>query len=220
MAHRVRRLFRGGRVVDMAGGHGLLAHVMLLADRSSPGALVVDSVLPVSSRRNPRCAGSVLAGAGGARRLRRGRDRRRRSSGQRCDHLVPRLRDSHRPGAAARRGRARPGWRCCRAVTTSTPVTRGGLTGWVDGPAAVDIVRAVRLSEQGYRAWTKAIPADITRQNRLLLGAPRVGYSESVTKTLLSPGERAPGEAPGRCGSQGTSRTAGRTRTRCRAGTR
>ena len=30
VARRVRRLFRGGRVVDVAGGHGLLAQVMLL----------------------------------------------------------------------------------------------------------------------------------------------------------------------------------------------
>ena len=32
MARRVRRLFRGGRVVDLGAGHGLLAHVMLLLD--------------------------------------------------------------------------------------------------------------------------------------------------------------------------------------------
>ena len=30
VARRVRRRFRGGRVVDVAGGHGLLAAVMLL----------------------------------------------------------------------------------------------------------------------------------------------------------------------------------------------
>ena len=49
VARRVRRLFRGGRVVDLGGGHGLLAHVMLLLDDSSPGALVVDKALPASS---------------------------------------------------------------------------------------------------------------------------------------------------------------------------
>ena len=32
VARRVRRLFRAGRVVDLAAGHGLLAHVMLLLD--------------------------------------------------------------------------------------------------------------------------------------------------------------------------------------------
>src|SRR6185295_5677620 len=45
MARRVRRQFRGGRVIDLGAGHGLLAHVMLLLDDSSPGALVVDKAL-------------------------------------------------------------------------------------------------------------------------------------------------------------------------------
>jgi hypothetical protein len=42
VARRVRRWCRGGRVIDVAGGHGLLAHLMLLLDDSSPGAIVVD----------------------------------------------------------------------------------------------------------------------------------------------------------------------------------
>src|SRR6186997_799616 len=67
MARRVRRLFRGGRIVDLGAGHGLLAHVMLLLDDSSPTALVVDKTLPASSARLhdvlvqawPRLAGRV-----------------------------------------------------------------------------------------------------------------------------------------------------------------
>ena len=51
VARRVRRLFRGGRVVDLGGGHGLLAQVMLVLDDSSPAALVVDKALPASSAR-------------------------------------------------------------------------------------------------------------------------------------------------------------------------
>src|SRR6185436_18785070 len=49
MARRVRRRFRGGRVVDVAGGHGLLAHLMLLLDDSSPCAIVVDPASPPSA---------------------------------------------------------------------------------------------------------------------------------------------------------------------------
>src|SRR6187431_2264289 len=41
VARRVRRWCRGGRVVDVGGGHGLLAHAMLLLDDSSAEALVV-----------------------------------------------------------------------------------------------------------------------------------------------------------------------------------
>src|SRR5207249_4786906 len=43
VARRVRRLFRGGRIVDFCAGHGLLAHILLLLDDSSPCALAVDA---------------------------------------------------------------------------------------------------------------------------------------------------------------------------------
>src|SRR6188474_2660583 len=49
VARRTRRLFRGGRVVDLAAGHGLLAQIMLLLDDSSPGALAGDKTLLASS---------------------------------------------------------------------------------------------------------------------------------------------------------------------------
>ena len=67
VARRVRRLFRGGRVVDLGGGHGLLAQAMLLLDDSSPAAVVADKALPPSSAKLhevlvsawPRLAGRV-----------------------------------------------------------------------------------------------------------------------------------------------------------------
>jgi hypothetical protein len=37
---------------------------------------------------------------------------------------------------------------------------------------AIDAVRAMRLQQHGYRIWTKAIPAEITPRNRLLVGTP------------------------------------------------
>src|SRR5216684_4827280 len=72
VARRVRRLFRGGRVVDLGAGHGLLAQVMLLLDDSSPSALVVDRTLPPSSARLhevlvqawPRLSGRIAFVAG------------------------------------------------------------------------------------------------------------------------------------------------------------
>src|ERR1700740_3414875 len=51
MARRIRRRFRGGRIVDLGAGHGLLAQVLLLLDNSSPEALVVDKMLPASSAK-------------------------------------------------------------------------------------------------------------------------------------------------------------------------
>src|SRR5687767_13708477 len=72
VARRVRRLFRGGRVVDLAAGHGLLAHVLLILDDSSPQALSVDTTLPPSSGRLhqalvdawPRLAGQIVFNEG------------------------------------------------------------------------------------------------------------------------------------------------------------
>jgi hypothetical protein len=58
---------------------------------------------------------------------------------------------------------------CCHDLATCDP---GELAGWVESPVAIDILRAVRLERQGYRIWTQTIPATVTPQNRLLLGAP------------------------------------------------
>jgi len=46
----------------------------------------------------------------------------------------------------------------------------GDLDGWVDGALAIDVIRATRLKQHGYRVWTLSIPAAITPKNRLLLG--------------------------------------------------
>ena len=68
MARRVRRRFRGGRIVDLAAGHGLLAHLLLVLDDSSPAALLIDPSLPPSAARLhavlveawPRLAGRIV----------------------------------------------------------------------------------------------------------------------------------------------------------------
>ena len=46
VARRVRRRYRGGRVIDLACGHGLLAHLMLILDDSSDTALAASSWCP------------------------------------------------------------------------------------------------------------------------------------------------------------------------------
>jgi hypothetical protein len=42
----------------------------------------------------------------------------------------------------------------------------------VDGPLAVDVMRAVRLEQHGYRVRTYTISSEITPKNRLLVGEP------------------------------------------------
>jgi hypothetical protein len=171
MARRVRRLFRGGRIVDLGAGHGLLAQVMLLLDDTSSYALVVDRALPPSAARLhevlvqawPRLAGRVELVA--------------RASDDVAilptdvvvsSHACGRLTDDVLDRAAAARARVAV-LPCCHDLAACDD---GGLAGWVDGPLAIDVVRALRLRQQGYRIWTQAIPADITPKNRLLLGAP------------------------------------------------
>lgn len=171
MARRVRRLFRGGRVIDLGGGHGLLAQVMLLLDDSSPGALVIDKTLPASSAKLhevlvqawPRLSGRV-AFVSGALETVEIRHTDVVVSSHACGALTDLVLD--RAAAAHARVAVLP---CCHDLDSGDA---RGLSGWVDGAIAIDIVRAMRLTQQGYRIWTQVIPAAITPKNRLLLGAP------------------------------------------------
>jgi Methyltransferase domain len=170
-ARRVRRLFRGGRIVDLGAGHGLLAQILLVMDDSSPCALAVDKTMPASSAKLhdalvkawPRLSGRVAFVAG----LFEDVEVRPDDLVVSC-HACGGLTDRVLERAVA--GRARVAvLPCCHDLARGDA---GDLAGWVDGPLAIDIMRAMRLRQQGYRVWTQTIPADITPKNRLLLGAP------------------------------------------------
>jgi hypothetical protein len=170
-ARRVRRLFRGGRIVDLAAGHGLLAHVLLILDNSSSQALSVDTTRPASSGKLhdaligawPRLAGRVVF-----------QDVPLESVALSADDLVVSvhacgaLADLVLDRAASARARVAV-LPCCHDLTVNDP---GALSGWVDGALAVDVMRAVRLQQRGYRVRTQIIPTAITPKNRLLLGEP------------------------------------------------
>jgi methyltransferase family protein len=172
MARRIRRRFRGGRIVDLAAGHGLLAHVLLLLDDSSPSALLVDTAQPPCAARLhaalvdawPRLQGrvvfderplqSVVLDAGDL---------------VAASHACGALADAVLDAAAAARARVAV-LPCCHDLAVNDS---GALSGWLDKALAVDVMRAVRLEQQGYRVWTQTIPPEITPKNRLLLGDPR-----------------------------------------------
>jgi Methyltransferase domain len=171
MARRVRRLFRGGRVIDLGGGHGLLAQIMVLLDDSSPTALVVDKTLPASSAKVhqvliqawPRLTGRITFVAGALEAVEI-LDTDIVVSSHACGGLTDLV--LTRAAAAHARVAVLP---CCHDLAAGEA---GGLTGWVDGSLAIDIIRARQLSARGYRIWTQTIPAEVTPKNRLLLGEP------------------------------------------------
>ena len=171
LARRARRRFRGGRIVDLACGHGLVAHLMLLLDDTSETALAVDTRLPPSaakvaaamSQEWPRLAGRITFEVRPIREV--------------PIHAGDLVVSSHACGALtdevltrAMAARARvvvlP---CCHEKATCD---RGGVDGWVDAPLAIDMTRAARLRSEGYAVYTQLIPAEITPKNRLLMAEP------------------------------------------------
>ena len=171
VARRARREFRGGRVVDLAGGHGLLGQIMLLLDASSTAAIVVDPQLPASSSKLH--AALVEQWAKLADHVQFVGDRLDAVELASTDvvvsnHACGTLTDDVLERAVAARARVAV-LPCCHDLRRTKP---GELAGWVDGPLAIDIERAVRLRQRGYRIWTQTIPADITPKNRLLMGTP------------------------------------------------
>jgi len=171
MGRRVRRWCRGGRVVDVAGGHGLLAHLMLLLDDSSPQALVVDPAPPPSSAplhdaliaEWPRLAGRVRYAAADVDHVALAATDLVVSS-HACGALTDRILD-----AAAAAGARLAVLPCCHDLATSDA---GPLAGWLDGPLAIDAMRAISLQARGYHVRTLTIPGSITPKNRLILGTP------------------------------------------------
>ena len=186
MARRVRRLFRGGRIVDLGGGHGVLAEVMLLLDDSSPTAVVVDKTLPPSSAKLhdvlvqawPRLSGRIGFVCGSLEDVEIVPTDVVVSS-HACGALTDRV--LNRAAAARARVAVLP---CCHDFSTCDA---GELDGWIDGPVAVDVMRAVRLRQDGYRIWTQIIPAAITPKNRLLLGAPDDRGRHPKSRNMPSP---------------------------------
>jgi SAM-dependent methyltransferase len=171
VARRTRRRFRGGRVVDLACGHGLVALLLLVLDDSSETALAIDRRIPESaallkaafSAEWPRLTGRVELVA------------------QDLSEVVVRAGDlvvsAHACGgltddvlglaiAAGARVAVLP---CCQAEGKGD---LGGLRGWLDGALAMDVTRAARLRAHGYSVHTQTIPVEITPKNRLLFGAP------------------------------------------------
>jgi hypothetical protein len=172
VARRVRRRLRGHRVVELAAGHGLVAHLLLLLDDSSRSALAVDTKpVPSAPRlsaalvsRWPRLSGRVEHRTGDLARVPLSADDLVVSV-----HACGALSDTVIGRAVAARAHLAllP---CCHDARTCDA---GGLTGFLPLPLAVDATRVARLRAAGYDVVTQTIPEAITPHNRLILGLPR-----------------------------------------------
>lgn len=171
VARRARRRFRGGRVVDLACGHALVAHLMLILDDTSREALAVDVRIPPSAGRLsaalvrawPRLAGRVELASRSLADV-----EMRRGDLVVSAHACGGLTDEVLTLALGVGARVvvLP---CCQDEATGD---LGGLGGWVDSALAIDVTRAARLRAHGYSVHTQTIPGEITAKNRLLLGTP------------------------------------------------
>ncbi len=171
VARRVLRRQRGGPVLDLAGGHGLVGWLIALQDPSTPSVTVVDRRIPTSAGRLQAALGarwpalahriSHIEGELDAVPI----PAQARVLGvHACGGLTDEVLD--RAIAAGARVAVLP---CCHS---HAKLDDGGLSGWMEPRVAIDATRALRLRTAGYRVWTATIPADISPENRLLIGNP------------------------------------------------
>ena len=169
MAKRVRRRYRGGRIIDLACGHGLLAHIMLILDDSSKAAIAVDKKIPLNAGKLsnelvaswPRLKNRVIYKEVPVQEITILPDDivvSAHACGSLTDLIIDKAMEQHARVAVLP---------YCHDLKESST---DGLEGWMDKTLAVDTARAMRLRSKGYRIVTQEIPNDITPKNRLLMG--------------------------------------------------
>lgn len=181
MARRVRRRMRGGRIFDLAAGHGVLGAILLLLDDTSPEVICVDRRRPASQARVlaaledrwPRIAGRVRFVEGELPRsaddpLPDGMPRPAPGdlivSAHGCGALTDRVLDLAL--ACGSRVAVLP---CCHDTRTCAVPT---FAPWMAVDLAIDAARVARLEAAGQQVRVQSIPAAITPKNRLILAEP------------------------------------------------
>jgi hypothetical protein len=170
-ARRVRRRYRGGRVVDLACGHGLLAHILLILDNGSDEALAVDARIPENAMALSQSLLKTWPRLENRIHYRQMRIQEVQLypddlvvSAHACGSLTDQVID--KAVEAGSRVAVLP---CCHNLKINST---GNLDNWMDGSLAIDTVRALGLAAKGYAIFTQKIPHTITPKNRLLMGHP------------------------------------------------
>jgi len=157
--------------VDLACGHGLLAHLLLVLDDTSPSAVAADVRIPESAhkvasamiRTWPRLAGRVDVRTCALADVEVGPGDLLVSV-----HACGALTDDVLRCAVAARTRVAV-LPCCQDAKVGD---LGSFGGWFDAPLAIDVERVTRLRLHGYTVRTERIPEAITEKNRLFLAEP------------------------------------------------
>lgn len=170
VAKHVHRRLRGGRLVELCAGHGLLSAVLALMDGDFREVECSDRELPKSA--------TTLAAALQAAWPQLGRIRYATCELDAIElgpsdlvvsvHACGALTDAVIERALEVRARVAV-LPCCHVVD---PANQGGLGGWLEPTLAIDVMRAARLQAAGYVVATRQLDPAITPKNRLLLGAP------------------------------------------------
>lgn len=172
-ATRIKRRFGSGRIVELACGHGLLAHALALLLPRGTTALALDRRLPPSAALLRARLIESWPWLEAQVRLEQGDLRKARvelgpedivvslhACGGLTDHVI---------AQAVEAGARLAVLPCCHQYRK---FPRTGLEAWMPRDLAIDVERATRLRLAGYRVWSAEIPAEITPKNRLLLAAP------------------------------------------------
>ncbi len=168
-AKRVRRRFRGGRILDFACGHGLLAHIMLILDDTSKTALAVDNHIPENAEKLsrvlmetwPRLKNRIIfqqAPIEGIMVFPEDIVVSVHACGPLTDLILDKAIEKHARVAVLP---------CCHDAKRCAT---DGLEGWMASDLAIDAARAFKLRSMGYKIVTQNIPDTITPKNRLLMG--------------------------------------------------
>lgn len=159
----------GGRVLDLACGHGLLAHIMMILDDSSLNAIAVDRQIPKNAEKLseslieswPRLKDRIQFKEKSIEELTILSDDlvvSAHACGSLTDLVIEKAVEKHARLAVLP---------CCHDLKKSST---DNLEGWMENTLAVDAVRAMQLKLKGYKVITQTIPNDITPKNRLLMG--------------------------------------------------